>query len=127
MIRFYDAAIETEPKGSAVLLKEPRLLGKVLFAIADTVHRNRRKLYACDANDEEHAENLGLAQVSGELDEESAAKLAAAYQPEREIRRTDPVTGEMVSLRMPACDLRQLLNGGTNGAIGGDLLRVESA
>ena len=122
MIRFYDAAIETEPRGSAVLFKEPRLLGQVLFSIADGVRGDRRRLYACDANDEDHGKNLALAQVQ-EVDEEAAVKLAAEYQPERLMPRTDPVTGAMETLRMPPCDLRLLLAGGPTGAIGGDLLR----
>lgn len=125
MIRFYDAAIELEQKGSAVLFKEPLLLGQMLFSIADVVHGDRRRLYVCEANDEEHGNNLAIAQVR-EIEEEAAIKLAAEYHPECHLPRTDPETGAVETLHIPACDLMSLLGGG-GGAIGGELLRDGSA
>jgi hypothetical protein len=122
MIRFYDAVIETEILGSALVFREPLLKGQVLVSISNVLQGDRQRLYACVCTDEEHQENLRLAQVK-ELDEEAAVKLAAEYQPERLMPHIDPVTGETENLRVPPCDLRLLLAGGQSGAIGGDLLR----
>ena len=116
--------IETEPRGSAILFREPHLIGSVLFYIVDSIHDNCKRLYICDSTDVEHEKNMGLALVS-EVAEEVAVKLAAEYQPERLMTCIDPITGETKNLPMPACDLRLLLTGGQTGAIGGDLLREQ--
>ncbi len=126
MIRFYNAAIEMQPKGSAVLFREPALKGQVLFSVADGVNGDCQRLYVCDANEEEHGQNLGLAKVS-EIGEEAAVRLAADYQPARSVPHLNPQTREVETVEIPACDLKSLLHGGQTGAIGGQLLGEEPA
>lgn len=120
MIRFYAITIRVQVRGSALLFTQPALLGQVLVSVADTI-KDERRLYVCNAADEEHAKNLGVEGLK-EVSEAAAVELAATFQPARTLVLTDSRTGAEEQLEMPACNLRVLLAGGYSGAIGAELL-----
>jgi len=122
MIRYYDVAIAAEQRGSALLLTEPVLQGTLLVSLADSARDGLRRLYVCDATEDEHVQNLAMTGVA-ERDEAAAIALAAAYQPARTLVRTDPRTGTEQRIEVPEGDLRALLADGHAMAIGADLLR----
>ena len=105
MNRFYQVAITKWPVGTAVEHREPPVQGRIIVKVTDATTGGDYKLFLVDASDEQHQANLSLAGVQ-ELAEEQAVKLAAEYQPQRTLKRFNPMTRQEEQINVPTLDLR---------------------
>lgn len=105
---FYNVSITKQAVGTAVMHKEPPLLGQALFKVTDVSTAGDYKLIVMECDAEQHAVNLAYPGVAT-LQEPEAVKLASNYQPKRSLTELDPSTRKAVKTERPAVDLKQLL------------------
>ena len=106
MERFYRVAITKVPIGTAVEYREPAIKGKVIVKVSDMTTSGSFKLFVVKCDDAQNEANLAFSGVS-ELSEDNALKLAAQYQPQRQVTRFNSKSRKEETTDIPVCDLRK--------------------
>ena len=108
MKAFYKVSVTKQSLGSAILHKEPPLVGAVVTKVSDVSSEGDYKLIVIDCSEAEHAENLLLPGVA-EVSEAEAMVLAPKFQPKRTMTELNERSGKQEKITIAAADLKTFL------------------